>query len=142
MLTLIVIGHGHFASGISSSLDLIMGRPDNYEIIDFPLGSNIVELEKKFDECLNKHQGEKIVILCDLFGGSPFNVAMKKTMVNNDIEVYYGLNLGMLMEICSRIQFADDDTSFEDIVEIGQKQVGKLNLDDLDLEEEESEEDL
>ncbi len=119
-----------------------MGRPDNYEIIDFPLGSNIVELEKKFDECLNKHQGEKIVILCDLFGGSPFNVAMKKTMVNNDIEVYYGLNLGMLMEICSRIQFADDDTSFEDIVEIGQKQVGKLNLDDLDLEEEESEEDL
>lgn len=142
MLTLIVTGHGHFASGISSSLDLIMGRPDNYEIIDFPLGSNIVELEKKFDECLNKHQGEKIVILCDLFGGSPFNVAMKKTMVNNDIEVYYGLNLGMLMEICSRIQFADDDTSFEDIVEIGQKQVGKLNLDDLDLEEEESEEDL
>ena len=142
MLTLIVTGHGHFASGISSSLDLIMGRPESYETIDCPLGSNIVELEEKFDECLSKHQDDKIMILCDLFGGSPFNVAMKKAMINKNIEVYYGLNLGMLMEICSRIQFADEDVSFDDIVEIGQKQVGKLNLDDLDSEEEESEEDL
>ena len=141
MLTLIVTGHGNFASGITSSLDLIMGRPDNYEIIDFPIGSNVMELEEKFDEVLSKHQDSKIMILCDLFGGSPFNVAMKKAMNNDNIEVYYGLNLGMLMEITSRLKFAGEEVDFADIVEVGQKALGKLDLNLLD-DEEDSEEEL
>lgn len=141
MLTLIVTGHGSFASGITSSLDLIMGRPGNYEIIDFPTGSNVMELEEKFDEVLSKHQDSKIMILCDLFGGSPFNVAMKKAMSNDNIEVYYGLNLGMLMEITSRLKFAGEEVDFTDIVEVGQKSIGRLDLNLLD-EEEDSEEEL
>ena len=35
MTTVIVSGHGNFATGITSSLDLILGVPQNYEAIDF-----------------------------------------------------------------------------------------------------------
>lgn len=73
--------------------------------------------------------------------GSPFNVAMKKAMDNENIEVYYGLNLGMLMEITSRIKFNGEEVDFTDIVEVGQKAIGKLNLNLLD-EDEDSEEEL
>ena len=35
MIGLIVTGHGHFATGLTSSIDLIAGPQDNYVAVDF-----------------------------------------------------------------------------------------------------------
>ena len=39
MIGIIVAGHGNFASGITSMLELVVGKPENYEYIDFLQGS-------------------------------------------------------------------------------------------------------
>ena len=38
MIGIIVAGHGNFASGITSMLELVVGKPENYEYIDFLQG--------------------------------------------------------------------------------------------------------
>ena len=43
---IIVMGHGHFASGITSSLELIMGSQPDYEALDFPAESDKEDLKK------------------------------------------------------------------------------------------------
>ena len=44
---IIVMGHGHFATGITSALELIMGSQPAYEALDFPALSKIVLVREK-----------------------------------------------------------------------------------------------
>lgn len=139
MTTVIVSGHGNFATGITSSLELILGVPQNYEAIDFVKGSNIEELERKFNDAIEKHKEDQIIILVDLLSGSPFNIAIKKSMEHENIRVFYGTNLGMLLELCAKIEFDGDvEETINTLVETGKTQVGEFDktlFDDDDEEE-------
>lgn len=46
MVGIIVTGHGNFASGITSALELIAGPQDAYAALDFTSLSGTEELEK------------------------------------------------------------------------------------------------
>ena len=106
---IIVMGHGHFASGITSSLELIMGSQPDYEALDFPAESDKEDLKKRLNTVLERlERNEQIIILADLFSGTPFNVAMEIVTEKPNLKLYYGLNLGMLMELISRRMFQGD----------------------------------
>ena len=51
MIGIIVAGHGNFASGITSMLELVVGKPENYEYIDFLQGESQEALEYDYS-CL------------------------------------------------------------------------------------------
>jgi PTS system N-acetylgalactosamine-specific IIA component len=53
MVGIIVTGHGNFASGITSALELIVGPQDAYEAIDFTSLSGTAELEKDMTAALD-----------------------------------------------------------------------------------------
>jgi len=55
-------------------------------------------LKKEIDDA-----GEDVLILADLFGGSPFNMAMKLSSRHSKskIRVISGANLPMVLELCS-----------------------------------------
>lgn len=102
MVGIIVVGHGSFASGISSSLFLIGGQSQNYSYVDFLPDDSVDELTKKIGEAVNNmSQYNEILIMTDIVGGSPFNVSSKLKMeeTKKNIEVVGGLNLPMLVEI-------------------------------------------
>lgn len=52
MLGLIVTGHGHFASGLTSSLELIAGDLQNYRAVDFEASDSVDDLRKKLERLL------------------------------------------------------------------------------------------
>ena len=122
---IIVMGHGHFASGITSSLELIMGSQPDYEALDFPAESDKEDLKKRLNTVLERlERNEQIIILADLFSGTPFNVAMEIVTEKPNLKLYYGLNLGMLMELISRRMFQGDAELSEGLIEIGRQQIG------------------
>ena len=47
MIGLIVTGHGHFASGITTSLNLIAGDAKDYVAVDFEATDSTDDLAKK-----------------------------------------------------------------------------------------------
>lgn len=100
MISIIVVGHGHFASGILSSLELIAGKQEKVFPIDFTAGMSAEEIRNKLSEVLNTK--EKTLILCDLLGGTPFKVSVTLMEENpkSKINVLAGLNLSMLIETC------------------------------------------
>ena len=60
---IIVMGHGHFASGITSSLELIMGSQPDYEALDFPAESDKEDLKKRLNTVLERlERNEQIII--------------------------------------------------------------------------------
>ena len=100
MIGLIVTGHGNFATGITSSFRLIAGESPDYEAVDFLPEDSIEMLTEKLKNAAARLAGcDSILVLTDLAGGSPYNVASKLRMERMDtMEVIAGLNLAGLIE--------------------------------------------
>ena len=140
---IIVMGHGHFASGITSSLELIMGSQPDYEALDFPAESDKEDLKKRLNTVLERlERNEQIIILADLFSGTPFNVAMELVTEKPNLKLYYGLNLGMLMELISRRMFQGDAELSEGLIEIGRQQIGLFDPEAMEAYTETGEDEL
>ncbi|WP_279120663.1 PTS sugar transporter subunit IIA [Holdemania filiformis] len=140
---IIVMGHGHFASGITSSLELIMGSQPDYEALDFPAESDKEDLKKRLNTVLERlERNDQIIILADLFSGTPFNVAMEIVTEKPNLKLYYGLNLGMLMELISRRMFQGDAELSEGLIEIGRQQVGLFDPEAMEAYTETGEDEL
>ena len=140
---IIVMGHGHFASGITSSLELIMGSQPDYEALDFPAESDKEDLKKRLNTVLERlERNEQIIILADLFSGTPFNVAMEIVTEKPNLKLYYGLNLGMLMELISRRMFQGDAELSEGLIEIVRQQIGLFDPEAMEAYTETGEDEL
>ncbi len=120
----IVIGHGNFATGLQSALELIMGVQTNIEFIDFDKNMSIDDLRNRVHTIL---LDENTTVFVDLFAGSPFNVVVDEILHGANPRLFYGVTLGMLMEYVSKLSF-DIRISDEEIVDIGRNQVGKFVL--------------
>jgi len=100
MLALLITGHGHFATGMYSSLELIAGAQTNVAYVDFESEHSVEVLKenltKAFDS-LKEYDG--VLVLSDLPGGSPFKTAVELKFERPDqvIEVISGTNLPLLV---------------------------------------------
>ena len=67
MIGLIVTGHGNFATGLTSSLKLIAGDPQNYVAVDFPQEYSVEDLERELTKALDSLKDcDGILVLSDL----------------------------------------------------------------------------
>lgn len=125
MIGLIVTGHGHFASGLTSSLKLIAGEPKNYAAVDFEETDSTDDLAKKLTEAMDSlKECEEIIVLSDLAGGSPFKTAVEIGYPKGNVEVIAGTNLGMLVEINLTRTFMDNVKDLaQSAVNVGKDQV-------------------
>ena len=101
MIGLLVTGHGTFATGITSGLKLLAGEPESYEAVDFDPEDSVETLTARMEEALLRLSGcEQVLILTDLTGGSPFNVALrlKLSVSTRQLEVIGGINLPTVLD--------------------------------------------
>lgn len=100
MVGIIVTGHGNFATGLISSLELIAGSQENLIGVDFLKEDTTESLENMIEEAINK-LGNEVLVLSDLAGASPFRAAAELSQKNEDknIKIIAGTNLGMLLEV-------------------------------------------
>lgn len=101
MVGLLITGHGHFATGLGSSLKLITGATENIVYVDFEEDHTIEILAENLNKAMDELKNcDGILVLSDLAGGSPFKTAVECRMGHPDqaIEVVAGTNLPMLIE--------------------------------------------
>lgn len=131
MIGIVVTGHGHFATGITTSVELIAGKPENYAAVDFPEGDSSENLEKNLKDAFAslKDCKEGILVFSDLVGGSPFKIAAELSVTMKDqcnIVVCSGSNLGMIIEANMARGFMEDLNDLADMaVNTGKEQVIK-----------------
>lgn len=93
MYGVIVATHGHFASGLKSTIELICGEMENLQTIDYIAEMTVEALEQKYDKAMEKLQVyEHILILTDVFGGTPFNRAAMKYADDSRVSLLSGVN--------------------------------------------------
>lgn len=109
MIGLIVTGHGNFASGITSSLNLIAGDLENYVAVDFPAEYSVDDLDRELTKAFDTlHACEGVLVLSDLGGGSPFKTAVTIGYPKGNVEIIAGTNLPMAVEVNMARKFIED----------------------------------
>lgn len=126
MIGILVAGHGRFATGAASAVKLVLGEQESFEVVDFPDGDTKTELEQNMDGALKRLSGsEHILAFCDIMGGSPFNTLIDRAMRRGGITVYYGTNVGMLIDTALNRSFgAGLEELTANLVSKGREQVG------------------
>ena len=72
-MQIVVTGHGNFATGIASTVQLLAGNVSGVQYVDFTADMNEETLTNKLQETLTQDQGT--VFFCDLLGGTPYKQA-------------------------------------------------------------------
>ena len=131
MIGIIVIGHGHFASGLKSNVELIVGEEQYLRTVDFEVSDSPDDVDKKIDSAIKElSECTGIIMLTDVLNGTPFNCAIKYSIKNNMIKTIYGANAAMLLTLVMKNKSSDDINEIaKDLVEIGKSQIGLFSLD-------------
>jgi len=101
MIGLVLVTHGRLASEFRSALEHVMGPQSQIETITIGPDDDI---EQRRDDIVASvaavNTGDGVVILTDMFGGTPSNLAIS-VMTSPDIEVVAGINLPMLVKLAT-----------------------------------------
>ncbi|EXG83890.1 MULTISPECIES: PTS sugar transporter subunit IIA [Lacrimispora] len=139
MIGIIISGHGTFATGISSAVELLTGHQDFIIPVDFREEHSEEQLKENLKAAFDRLQDcEQVLVLCDILGGSPFKNAVMLSIGDERIKVLYGTNLGMTVELAMRCmmgQIPEADTLADEIIEIGKTQIGKYKYEPVEASE-------
>ena len=101
MIGVIIIGHSNISKEFLVALEHIVGKQENMVAISILPDDDIKNKRKEIIEAVkNVDKGKGVVILTDMFGGTPSNLAIS-IMEDEKIEVVAGVNLPMLIKISS-----------------------------------------
>ena len=92
--------HGHLASGLKSSMQILYGSCDDITVFDAYVDERSVaeELELFFK---NVKTGEQVLLISDLYGSS-VNQAMSMYLNRPDTTLIAGANLALLLGLAGR----------------------------------------
>lgn len=101
MIGVIIVTHGNIAIEMLNSTKFIMGKAENMVAVSVDPKESVEELRRKIHEAIKSvDQGEGVLILTDMFGGTPSNVGLS-FLEEGRVEVITGLNLPILLKLCT-----------------------------------------
>ncbi|GAB2024291.1 PTS sugar transporter subunit IIB [Lactovum odontotermitis] len=98
---IVIASHGEFAAGIKQSGEMIFGEQEKVQVVTFLNGQTPEGLHQQIvDAIATFDTSDEVLILADLWGGSPFNQASTVLHEQGDrkIAIITGLNLPMLIQ--------------------------------------------
>ena len=112
MRKFLITAHGKFASGIKSSLDIIIGETENVFVIDAYADGN-VSIEDELGKIVKNIKPEdELIVFSDLMGGSITNQVVRFALREN-VHIVSGMNLPLLIDLI----MADTDKPVADTIE-------------------------
>ncbi len=117
MIGLVLVTHGRLAEEFKAALEHVVGPQEQVETIS--IGPDD-DMEQRRQDILGAVEtvsdGSGVVLLTDMFGGTPSNLAIS-VMDGKTVEVVAGVNLPMLIKLAS----VRGDRTLQDAVEEARK---------------------
>lgn len=99
-MIVILAGHGRIGTAMLESTQMVIGECNNFFSVEFHKGEGPEDIIKKYNEILEGKEDD-VLIVTDLFGGSPYNAAAVVAMKNEKAEVLTGLSLPLCAELAT-----------------------------------------
>lgn len=101
---IIVATHGEFSRELVKTAEMIFGEAENTRVVTFLPGEGQDDLVAKYNAIIaNFAPDDAVLFLVDMFGGSPYNAAVRVAVNRPQDEIITGVNLPILLEILDNI---------------------------------------
>ena len=98
MVGLVVAAHGHLADELVHTAEQIVGKLPGVRTCSIEPGSSPDEIRQRMLSAVSElENGEGVIVLADLFGGTPCNQSLT-LCTKHHLEVVTGVNLPMLLK--------------------------------------------
>jgi len=101
MIGVVIVTHGKLAHEFRAALEHVVGPQEQIETVSIGPDDDLDIRRTDMLAALAKvDSGDGVVVLTDMFGGSPSNLAIS-AMEHSNVEVIAGVNLPMLVKLAS-----------------------------------------
>ena len=101
MVGILVVSHGRLAEALISSVQFLVGNLKRVKGISICLRDGKEEVRDRIQKGIGEvDDGDGVVILTDVLGGTPTNLSLS-VLNDNEVEVVTGVNLPMLLTLSS-----------------------------------------
>ena len=97
MVGIVLCTHSNFAEGCKNAIEMIGGKQDNFDAVNFDGFTDLVELGNQLKELGSKSEDGCIYVV-DLINATPYNAALIAIAYTNDV-VLCGASIPMLLEL-------------------------------------------
>lgn len=129
---LVLVSHGVFCEALKASTEMIMGPQDSIHTVALLPQEGPDEFRDKFLNTVKEF--DDFVVFADLLGGTPCNVVSRLIMEGQDIPLYAGMNMPMVIEFINASltgeQIAFDEKASENIQNVNSVLSAMLTDDD------------
>ena len=123
MIGLVLVTHGRLADEFRNAVQHVVGQQEQLETVSIEADDDMEQRRLDIVAAVERaDSGTGVIILTDMFGGTPSNLAIS-VMSAGTVEVVAGVNLPMLIKLTS-IRKADDMASaLEEAQNAGRKYI-------------------
>lgn len=123
MIGLVLVTHGQLANEFRMALEHVVGPQELIEAIAIGPDDDMEQRRQDIlDAVAAVNSGSGVIILTDMFGGTPSNLAIS-VMQAGSIEVVAGVNLPMLIKLASVRGEDNMEQSINEAQESGRKYI-------------------
>ena len=123
MIGMVLVTHGHLATEFRAALEHVVGPQKQIETITIGPEDDMETRRQDILLAIGEVDGgDGVVLLTDMFGGTPSNLAIS-VMNGSEVEVVAGINLPMLIKLASVRDSVPLDQAVTQAQEAGRKYI-------------------
>jgi PTS system mannose-specific IIA component len=101
MIGLVLVTHGQLAEEFRNAVEHVVGPQEHFETVAIGADDDMEQRRRDIvDAVARTDTGSGVVVLTDMFGGTPSNLAIS-VMESGRVEIIAGMNLPMLIKLTS-----------------------------------------
>ncbi len=124
MVGIVIVTHSQLGDALVDAAEFIIGsKPEAVEAVSINLKENPDKLRKKIAQAIKKvDQNKGILILTDMFGGTPSNLSYS-FLEEGQVEVLSGVNLPILIKAVDARQKMDLNKMSKSLENFGKRSI-------------------
>jgi len=123
MIGVVLVTHGRLADELVNALQHVVGEEDNVATVCIQPDDDMEQRRRDIiDTIASVDSGAGVVLLTDMFGGTPSNLAIS-VMNETGVEVIAGVNLPMLIQLAQARRTNDLAGAVAEAQEAGRKYI-------------------
>ncbi len=98
----LVVTHGQLGQELVSAAQAIVGEISYIAAVSIGWNDDVAESQKKIEQAVAEvDKGKGVIILTDMFGGTPSNLSIP-LLKRNELEIVTGVNLPMVIKVANQ----------------------------------------
>jgi PTS system mannose-specific IIA component len=99
MIGIVVVTHGRLGEELVNAAQTIVGSMPLVAVVSLGWSDDVGRSREAIVEAVEKVRGDGVLLLTDMFGGTPTNLSL--SFLSENVEIVTGVNLPMLIKLAN-----------------------------------------